>query len=266
MPRAVATSLARLRPAILPTIIVALLADAWLGFVPGPFLITWGIAMILIGALLRVGTLHRPPIELQPPVRGRWRAFNSPASRVPSHGIQSYGQAYAIDLVGDPLNGARPEFGWWPIARPPRDFPGFGAPVQAPCAGTVVRVHDRERDHRARTSPLGLAYMFTVELFRELFGPNRILGNHIVVDRADGTYVALAHLRRGSIRVHPGQVVTVGERIAECGNSGNSSEPHLHLQAMDHPRPVLAAGVPFRFATAGRSLPVPENGEHVTLD
>ena len=42
-----------------------------------------------------------------------------------------------------------------------------------------------------------------------------------------------------------------GEAVAQCGNSGNSSEPHLHLHVMDHPQPLVAAGIPFRFVDAG---------------
>ena len=41
--------------------------------------------------------------------------------------------------------------------------------------------------------------------------------------------------------------MTVGEQVAECGNSGNSTEPHLHMQLMDRPGVLFAAGLPFRF-------------------
>jgi murein DD-endopeptidase MepM/ murein hydrolase activator NlpD len=41
--------------------------------------------------------------------------------------------------------------------------------------------------------------------------------------------------------------VTAGDLLAQCGNSGNSSEPHLHFQLMDQPRVLLAGGLPFRF-------------------
>lgn len=172
-----------------------------------------------------------------------------------------------MDLVADPGDGSRPGFAWWPLTRRPQSYPGFGEPVLAPCDGTVVRAHDRERDHLTRTSPAAVAYMFSVEMLREVFGPARILGNHLVIGRGDGTFVTLAHLRRGSVRAHPGQRVAAGERVADCGNSGNSSEPHLHLQVTDHPRPAVAAGLPFRFVSAdGEPLPVPPNGECLTVD
>ncbi len=266
MPSAVAVSLARVRATALLLVVAVLVAGAWLDWFPGPYLVSWLLGMALIVALLRVGTLRRAAVVLRPPVTGRWLAHNSPATRVPSHGIQSYGQAYAIDLVADPADGSRPGFAWWPPVRHPDEFPGFGAQVYAPCEGTVVRVHDRERDHYSRTSPFGIGFLLTVELFREFFGPSRILGNHVVIDLGDGTFAALAHLERRSIRVREGDRVAVGERIADCGNSGNSSEPHLHLQVMDHPRPGLAAGVPFRFMTGdGAPLPTPPNGAHLEV-
>jgi murein DD-endopeptidase MepM/ murein hydrolase activator NlpD len=101
---------------------------------------------------------------------------------------------------------------------------------------------------------------------RELSGPSRIVGNHVVLDLGGGVYALLAHLERGSIRVRPGQRVAAGEQLAECGNSGNSSEPHLHFQLMDSTRVLFAAGLPFRFeGVADEGLAgdagVPANGK-----
>lgn len=48
-----------------------------------------------------------------------------------------------------------------------------------------------------------------------------------------------------------------GRQLAECGNSGNSSEPHIHFQLMDTSRAAFAAGLPFRFTEAE----TPKNGE-----
>jgi murein DD-endopeptidase MepM/ murein hydrolase activator NlpD len=70
----------------------------------------------------------------------------------------------------------------------------------------------------------------------------------VVLDLGGGVYAVLAHLRRGSLLVAKGQRVTAGQQVAECGNSGNSTEPHLHFQVMDHPSVLFAAGLPFRLA------------------
>jgi hypothetical protein len=214
-------------------------------------------AISLAPYLRLAGPRDRAPAALALPVTGRWRALNSPASRVPSHGLHAYGQTFAIDLVHEPTVGSREAGVWWPPAKRPAAFPGFGADVRSPADGVVVTVHDRERDHWSRTGWLALPFLVVESAARELTGPGRILGNHVVLDLGGGVYAALAHLQRRSVRVRPGDVVRAGTVIANCGNSGNSSEPHLHLQLMDHPRAVLADGIPFTFAGAG----LPRNGE-----
>ena len=59
------------------------------------------------------------------------------------------------------------------------------------------------------------------------------MGNHVIIDHGNGEFSFLCHLRNGSVKVKPGDKVTKGQEIARCGNSGNTSEPHLHyhLQA-----------------------------------
>ncbi|GAB2988484.1 M23 family metallopeptidase [Streptomyces pseudoechinosporeus] len=201
----------------------------------------------------------REPVIVAPPVTGRWSALNSPADRTPSHGLHAYGQTFAIDVIAEPEPGARPGFRpLWPLARRSTDFPAYGAPILAVADGTVVRAHDRQRDHLSRTSLPGLLYLMLIEgSVRELFGVSRILGNHVVLDLGNGTYAAYAHLKRGSLTVREGDRVRAGELLARCGNSGNSSEPHLHFQLMDGPDPDTARGIPFRWQGIG----VPRNGE-----
>lgn len=90
--------------------------------------------------------------------------------------------------------------------------------------------------------------MMVVEaFFRELGGARWILGNHVVVDHGDGVWSAYAHLRRGSASVRAGDRVHAGQRLAEVGNTGNTSEPHLHFQLMDAPHVTGAAGLPWRW-------------------
>jgi hypothetical protein len=220
----------------------------------GPVPAFTGVVAILSGlamGFVRSETLYADDaVTIASPVSGRWLAVNSPADNVPSHGTRGYGQAYAIDLVYQP----DPTVTWqgvhrWPPARRPETFPAFGQPILAPADGVVVAASGWQRDHWSRNSPLGLVYLIVEGLLREvlgLFTGHFVLGNHVVLDLGDGTYAALAHLKRGSLLVRPGQRVRAGEQLAECGNSGNSSEPHLHFQLMDRARPVIAAGIPFR--------------------
>lgn len=208
-----------------------------------------GVALLVLGAALTFAPVA-PRIaarSVAPPVAGRWCALNSPASRAPSHGTHGYGQTFAIDLVYEPEDGARPTFGEGQAFRPPEDFPGFGQKVLAPADGRVIAVRDGARDHRSRSTWPAIASMMVEGLVREVAGSRYLLGNHVVLDLGDGSYATLAHLQRGSTAVLPGQQVGRGEVVGRCGNSGNSSEPHLHFQLMDHPWFFIAAGLPFVF-------------------
>jgi murein DD-endopeptidase MepM/ murein hydrolase activator NlpD len=67
-------------------------------------------------------------------------------------------------------------------------------------------------------------------------------GNHVVLDIGSNRYVLLAHLERGSAAVTAGQRVSAGQPVARVGNSGNTAEPHLHLQVQDGPRLMAPDG------------------------
>jgi hypothetical protein len=214
---------------------------------------------------LRAGSVERRPIPVASPVRGRWLAVNSPADKVPSHGLHAYGQTYAVDLVNWPDEDTE-----WkavvraPVMSRPETFPGFGSPIHAPAAGTVVRARDFWRDHLSRNSWPALVYAMVEGSARELAGPSGVLGNHVILDLGDGVYAAFAHLKRDSVQVRKGERVEAGQPIGQCGNSGNSSEPHLHFQLMDSAHPSIAAGLPFAFeetlpdGTTRRSVPSKE--------
>jgi len=117
----------------------------------------------------------------------------------------SPGQRWAYDLVVEPaVNGSsRLE-----------DYGCFDTTVVAPIAGTV---------HLARDGAKDLAIGET------LADPSQLLGNHVVLKLSTGTFLVLAHLRSGSVTVKAGDVVTEGQAVGRCGNSGNSSEPHIHI-------------------------------------
>lgn len=210
-----------------------------------------GLALpFVLFALAFVGPprADRDPVTTGPPVRGRWVAVNGPGSKVPSHGVRSYGQAYAVDVLHPQPAGGSAKIGWGLRTRAPSSYPSFGEPVLAVADGTVVSATDWMRDHRGRDTWPTLAWMLIVEAFvRELGGARWILGNHVVVDHGDGVWSAYAHLRRGSTAVGVGDRVAAGQQLAEVGNTGNTSEPHLHFQLMDAPHVTGAAGLPWRW-------------------
>ncbi|WP_111768499.1 peptidoglycan DD-metalloendopeptidase family protein [Nakamurella deserti] len=202
-------------------------------------------------------------VLLSVPLTGRSLVQHSPADRVPSHGTWSFGSAHAIDLVPVDGRGRSAPRTWRGVVatESPAAFVGFGAAVSAPAAGTVVQVHDGEPDHRARRSQPALVLYVLGQAARARRGGAALAGNHVVIALGPGgPFVLLAHLQCGSVRVQPGQAVDGGHRVGRCGNSGNSTEPHVHLQVSDSTDWPTARGVPFVFRRADGSTWLPRNG------
>jgi murein DD-endopeptidase MepM/ murein hydrolase activator NlpD len=194
------------------------------------------------------------PVVVDFPLRGEgWCAYNSPATRIPSHGTDMLGQRYAFDFLRfDPRTGQR----YHPastirtllVGVPTRECYGWGEPIHAPFAGTVIAASDgvseRGRVHPVRELGLVLKMALT-------FRPGRtdlasVLGNHVVLRRAD-VWAAFAHLTTGSVAVRVDQEVQAGDLIGRVGHTGNSTAPHLHFQLMDSADPLTARGIPCAF-------------------
>lgn len=91
------------------------------------------------------------------------------------------------------------------------DYYGYGRDVFAPGSGEVVMVIDGVPDNIPGS-----------------MNPYSALGNCIMIKHASNEFSVLAHLQPGTQKVRKGQKVKAGDVIGKCGNSGNSSEPHLH--------------------------------------
>lgn len=130
------------------------------------------------------------------------------------------------------------------------DYGIYGAEVMAPAPGTVVSINNDEKDVVSGEDDF-----------------QSMAGNHIYI-RLDesGTFLVLAHLKKGSIKVREGQHVNEGEFLAQVGNSGSSSEPHLHIHHQrQNPSKVsmfLAEGLPLYFQTEKGAM-MPERGEYI---
>ncbi|MEI2775461.1 MAG: M23 family metallopeptidase [Tetrasphaera sp.] len=207
--------------------------------------------------------MSAPGLVLRFPLDGPCLVQNSPANRVPSHGSDAFGSSHAIDLVPLGAHGRSAPSSWrrWLSSEQPEIFAGFGMPVLAPLAGSVAAVHDGEADHEARRSVLTTIPYLLTQAGRARGGAGALAGNHVVIAAGPtGRYVLLAHLQRESAVVAVGQRVEAGEVIGACGNSGNSTEPHVHLQVSDSLDWASARGVPFAFE--GPCGPwLPRNGE-----
>ncbi|MFJ9174048.1 M23 family metallopeptidase [Streptomyces sp. NPDC102360] len=240
---------------------------------PYNYWVSWLPALGAIGISLvtsrsaqrRIETGPPAPVEVAPPVTGRWSALNSPADKVPSHGTHQFAQTYAIDIVAEPAGGpARPAPVWfWPVAHRNRDYPAFEAPLYAVADATVVHAEDGQRDHLSRSSLAGVLYFWLIEgVCRTLGGSRRVIGNHIILDLGEATYAVYAHVQRGSLDIRTGDKVVAGQLLGRCGNSGNSTQPHVHFQLMDGPDLDTARGIPFSWHEVG----VPATGTSFTVD
>ena len=189
-------------------------------------------------------------VVLTLPFRGTWLARNSPARRVPSHGTDMFATTYAMDFVAVRGRRTATTRDWRTLVstEPVERFFAFGQPVLAPATGTVVSVHDGEADHVAGRSQLTRVPYALTQAARVRGGAGALAGNHVILELDDrGGYVVLAHLRAGSIRVGRGEPVATGAEVAACGNSGNSTQPHVHVQVMDAADPFTARGLPMAF-------------------
>jgi hypothetical protein len=134
------------------------------------------------------------------------------------------------------------------------DYGCYGREVLAPTAGSVVVAHDGEPDVTPAEPPSN---------------PRKPLGNHVALEIDGGSFLILAHLQAGSVAVREGQSVDEGAVLGRCGNSGNTSEPHIHVhhQRQDPRRfPVgFAEGLPLYFRLDG-GVRMPEGGIHVESD
>jgi hypothetical protein len=120
------------------------------------------------------------------------------------------GSGYGVDLIA--VNG----WGVRTSSFMPADPAGyliFGTPVLAPCAGRVVLAEGGRPDMAVPQMDEG-----------------HPAGNHVLLRCGDHD-ILLAHFRQGSLRVEAGDDLAIGQQIAEVGNSGESSEPHLHIHA-----------------------------------
>ncbi|MER7637733.1 M23 family metallopeptidase [Streptomyces sp. NPDC126522] len=120
-------------------------------------------------------------------------------------------QRGAVDLAGLGRYGSRTRGGHELTA-----FAAYGRAVRAPCDGRVVSAEGAIEDQDAGPGA------------RARYQPP--YGNHVFIDTGR-EIVKLAHLRAGSLTVSRGDTVRAGQLVGETGNSGNTTEPHLHLHA-----------------------------------
>ena len=179
-------------------------------------------------------------IEYSLPFEGAWTIVNGGIDEETSHSWDVWTQRYAYDFVV--TDDAGMTFAGDPSVA--RSYLCYGLPVLAPADGEVVEARDADPD----TLP-------ALDGEAACAGDD-VRGNYVLIRHAEGEFSCLAHLAPGSVVVEVGKRVARGEKIGCCGNSGNSSEPHLHFHVQAGESFYTSPGVPIRFSGVdARSFP-----------
>lgn len=190
-------------------------------------------AWALIRRWLNRGSLRHEAIEISPPLAsGVYFVGQGGGSSEVNHHFLNESQRFALDILR--LNWLTMR-AWGFFPRRLGRYAIYGTQVLCPVAGVVTAVVDELPD----MDPL---------VQRDA---DDIAGNHIVIRCAarTDTFVGLAHLLAGSIQVRVGDAVSAGQPLARVGNSGNTTEPHLHIHAKTSGAPdsmLDGRGVPLR--------------------
>jgi peptidase M23-like protein len=183
-------------------------------------------------------TVGRDVPVIGPPLHGdNWVAGNGPSNSsghrrtlIPVDGRVRIAQRFAIDWVR--LNADGKTFTG--DEKDNKNYRAYGSDALAVADGTVTEVKDGIPENvpgiNSRAVPITL----------ETVG-----GNHVVLDIGHGRYAFYAHLQPGSLKVKLGDHVKRGQVLGLVGNSGNSTEPHLHFHLGDANSPLGSEGIPY---------------------
>ena len=200
---------------------VSLLRIATSFVAPGPFNPAVTVLMVIAGAVLLVDlgrgfVRGEASVQIEPPFEGEWLVVQGGPSPLQNHHLAMYNQRFALELVrledGNIFDAGH-------AAEGNAGVHGWEQSLLSPVEGRVVFARGDMDD---------------VGGFESVDRAEDAAGNLIVIQMKDGLHVLLGHLRQGSLRVTTGDHVQVGDPLAQVGNSGNSSLPHLHLQVQTH--------------------------------
>ena len=165
---------------------------------------------------------HKPDIpvpeknetKLSLPFKGKWLVFWGGDTKELNQHHDVPNQRFAFDFLGANEEGKTHKGD----GKVNEDYFAFGREVLAPANGTVTDVINGVRDNVPGS-----------------MNPYSALGNAVFIQHREYEVSVLAHLKLGSITVKVGDKVKRGRIIGLCGNSGNSSETHLHYHLQNTP-------------------------------
>jgi murein DD-endopeptidase MepM/ murein hydrolase activator NlpD len=184
----------------------------------------------------------RGAVTISAPLRGdHWLAGNGPSNTsghrkalIPIDGHAAISQRFAIDWVQLRDDGKT----FHDDEKDNKNYLAYGNNALAVADGVVTEVKDGIPENvpgiNSRAVPITL----------ETVG-----GNHVILDIGGGHFAFYAHLQPGSLRVRLGDKVRRGQVLGLVGNSGNSTEPHLHFHIENGSSPLGAEGLPYSLAS-----------------
>ncbi len=156
---------------------------------------------------------HQTKLSL--PLQGEWLVlWGGDTKELNQQHLDAPNQRFAFDfLVVDKTGKTHKGKG-----RSNEDYYAFGKEILSPADGVVTDVISGVRDNTPGS-----------------MNPYSALGNAVFIRHREHEVSVLAHFKQGSIKVKVGDKVKKGQLIGLCGNSGNSSEPHLHYHLQNTP-------------------------------
>lgn len=178
------------------------------------------------------GANYSNPVELAFPLKGGdFYMAHAGTNEAVNHHYPIPAQKYAMDIIRINTLGFSANK-WFP--KDLNDFCIFGSTLYSPCDGTIIEFLDQLED----LEPMVM----------DVKNP---AGNYLAIHKSGSKIIViLAHLMKGSVLVKKGDLVKEGQPIGRVGNSGNTSEPHLHIHAvLNHTGDFLfkGEGVPITF-------------------
>jgi len=188
------------------------------------------------------------------PLKGNLCVCNLPMNLSQHRKAQS--QEFAIDIVGSEFSTSSTT-----TSMKVSDYSIFGENVMSIGDGTVVEIGDKFPD-----SEMDKPKSYSEDFFNKLSNKivpiigvkNTLLGNYVIIEHKSKEFSVYAHLRENSLCVKNGDKVKKGDVISKVGNTGHSTEPHLHFQLIDSINVFEANGLPIMF----NNLPIREMNQH----
>lgn len=175
---------------------------------------------------------YKPQVQYSLPFDGEWYIANGGVDKETSHSWFLPSQRYAYDFFimnneETTFSGEREQL---------ENYFCFAENVLAPADGVVISAVS----HFPNTPIIAERQVDCTA--------SDVRGNHIIIRHSKHEYSMIAHLLPESICVKKGDSVSRGQVIAKCGNSGNTSEPHIHFQIQYGKSFAISAGLPVLFA------------------